>query len=223
MKLRKKILIAALSLSLGVIPAFSPNLSKAASTSPTTIEQSSVKLKLNHNSYVYNNKGKRLKYYKGKKALLKKSTRLTIKGKVEPITKVKRYYTYYSDTNGNDHPGWLPYKKIKGNYYYKIGTNAYIKCINVSKINNEELQASQGTVIVKPFLEKEAHATDKNGYFINKTFKAGTKLVVDDRIMPQDGQFYYYHVKGTNYWIGAIDIKAYPRPNGLISNHLLFI
>ena len=76
-----------------------------------------VKLYLNSNSYVYNNKGR---YLRGKNNYIKKNKAVTASGKLRKTNSVKRYYImkYNSPTgvmNSNEnlfnYLYWLPYKK----------------------------------------------------------------------------------------------------------------
>lgn len=224
MKKNKKIIgiIASIVISIFSIGISKFNNELEIVSAATSNSSTTVKLRLNHNSYVYNKKGKRLKTYKGKKALIKKSKTLTIKGKIQPIKKIKRYFFYvYVNYDPYWKPYWLSYKKIKGDYYYSIGNKGYIKCVNVKTVNGNTLQASQAVVTVKPQIGKVAYARDNSGNTITaKTFKKGQKLVIDDTDIFKTGIGFSYHVKGTNYWIDARDLKANPRPMNFITNKL---
>ncbi|TSO26734.1 SLAP domain-containing protein [Lactobacillus sp. LL6] len=226
MKLNKKIIIGATALTLGSLSvvAINTNNSNYVSASTTSTKETTVKLRLNHNSYVYDKNGKRLKKYKGKKALIKKSQKLTVKGKIEPIQKAKRYYFYDNDVNNNIIPYWLAYTKIKGNYYYSIGNKGYIKCINVKSINGDDnrLISTEATVIIKPRIGKVAHTWNKLGKQTTKTYKSGQKLIIDDTNILPNQNTYSYRVKGTDYWVSAQDLKSYPRPSHTVTSHLQF-
>ena len=76
-----------------------------------------VKLYLNSNSYVYNNKGRHLR---GKNNYIKKNKAVTASGKLRKTNSVKRYYimkdnspTGVMNSNENlfNYLYWLPYKK----------------------------------------------------------------------------------------------------------------
>lgn len=198
------------------------NLMSVNAIANTKNKKDNIVLTLNHNSYIYDKGGQRLKVHGRKLRALKKVKKLRIKSQINPINKIKRYY-FYAPTSNDDTkftPHWLPYKKIKGKYYYHIENNKYIKCINVSRINNYLVNASQATVIVKPLMSKtKAYAVDgKIGAYIkSKTFKTGTRLVVDDWNILGDAGYFSYHIKGTKYWIDTTDLKANPRPK-YISN-----
>lgn len=226
MKLSKKVIISAIGLALGGVSlattSFDTNANVANAATSTT-KTTTVKLRLNHNSYVYDKNGKRLKKYKGKSALIKKSKTVTFKGKIEPIKTIKRYYFYVVTDNGkHSTPYWLSYKKIKGSYYYSIGNKGYIKCINVSSINGNSLLSSQATVIVKPLLGKVAYAQDASGNRTTKTYKKGQKLTIDNTDILGDQLTYSYHIKGTDYWISAQDLESNPRPSNYVSPKLKF-
>ncbi|TSO26735.1 SLAP domain-containing protein [Lactobacillus sp. LL6] len=225
MKLNKNIIIGATALALGSLSvvAINTNNSNYVSASAASTKETTVKLRLNHNSYIYDKNGKRLKKYKGKKALIKKSQELTIKGKIEPIQKIKRYYFYIvTDSGKHSTPYWMQYKKIKGDYYYNLGNGSYIKCINVKSINGNSIIPSQATVIVKPFLGKTTtYATDDTGKATNKVLRKNEKLIVDNTgVLGEVGGF-SYHIKGTDYWVSSEDLKAKPRTN-YVSNKLKF-
>lgn len=225
MKLSKKLIVTAVGLALGGVSlattSFDTNANVANAATSTT-KTTTVKLRLNHNSYVYDKNGKRLKKYKGKSALIKKSQKLTIKGKIEPISSAKRYYFYGNDASGKITPYWLVYKKIKGDYYYSIGNKGYIKCINVKTVNGDDnrLIASQATVIVKPLIGNVAYAEDSSGHYTTKVLKKGQKLVINDTDILGDQLTYSYHIKGTKYWVSAQDLKANPRPSNTVTYKL---
>lgn len=226
MKLMKKIIPVfkiLLPITFLIMLGFNENLNKVDAAT-INVNSTKVKLRLNHNSYVYNKNGKRLKTYKGKKAFIKKSKTLTIKGKIEEISTAKRYYFYGENSKGKITPYWLVYKKIEGNYYYSIGNKGYIKCINVRSVNGTDnrLIASQATVTVKPLLGKVAYAEDSAGKSTTKTFKSGKKLIIDNTDILGNNTDYSYHIKGTNYWINARDLKANPRPSNTVTSKLNF-
>ncbi|TSO25552.1 SLAP domain-containing protein [Lactobacillus sp. LL6] len=223
MKLNKKIIIGATALALGSLSvvAINTNNSNYVSASAASTKETTVKLRLNHNSYVYDKNGKRLKKYKGKKALIKKSQKLTIKGKIEPIQKAKRYYFYGKLENGNRPAYWLTYKKINNDYYYSIGNKGYIKCVNVKTIDGYSLMSTEATVTIKPRIEKVARTWNKLGEQTTKTYKSGQKLIINDTNILPNQNTYSYRVKGTDYWISAQDLKSYPRPSHMVTSRIL--
>ena len=193
-----------------------------------------MKLYLNHNAYVYNNKGARL-YGKGN--YIKKNKAITAPGKLKQINSAKRYYIRYitSSTGVENFYSnqivvlyWLPYTTMNNQEYYKIGYNRYIKCINVDSIYSKELlttyahkanplSTNQATVITKDpkdINQKHIYALKK----VSKdrvenaiTLPKNTKLIVDDTAGFENKYAETYHIKGTNYYIYAGDIVKRPR------------
>lgn len=119
---------------------------KAKTTTPKT---TNAVLWLNYNTYVYNKKGQRIRWFKGTKGwqkYYKKGTKIKTKRTVKRTTKDVRYYLLYSYDTSDDtklKKYWLPYKKIKGNYFYSIGHGYYIKARNVYSVNSA-IQYSNG-------------------------------------------------------------------------------
>lgn len=187
-----------------------------------------VKLYLNHNAYVYNNKGARL-YGKGN--YIKKNKAITAPGKLKQINSAKRYYirkfTLSPSTKSYQVTAlyWLPYTTINNQEYYKIGYNRYIKCINVDSISSKEfpadnsnsLSTNQATVITKD----PKNINQKHIYALKKVSKdrvedaiilpKNKKLIVDDTVWFKNKYAETYHIKGTNYYIYAGDIVKRPR------------
>lgn len=81
-------------------------------------------------SSIYNNKGMR-NTYKGKSSL-KYSSSIDYLGKISDYN-VKNNY-YFKDTKG--YKKFASYKIIKGKAYFQIGKNAYVRVVNVSRIND---------------------------------------------------------------------------------------
>ncbi|WP_251716420.1 SLAP domain-containing protein [Lactobacillus agrestimuris] len=182
-----------------------------------------VKLYLNHNTYVYNNKGKRVY---GKGSYIKKNTIITAPGNLKKTNAIKRYYVMKivnlppeNSSNRQIILYWLPYKIIKGQEYYKINKNKYIKCINVKAINTEqnELITNQATVVVqdpKKINQSHIYALKEgpNDRAINAfTLPKYKKLVVDNNVGFSNTYAETYHIKGTKYYIYAGDIVKRPR------------
>lgn len=117
MKKNKTIFTILIAAFLGIV-SLSMNSSpvKAAST---------VKLYLNSNSYVYNNKGQRLR---GKGNYIRKNKAVTAPGKLQKTNSVKRYYVQIRH-DLQPSPDfrvdlyYLPYKTIKSQPYYKLSNN----------------------------------------------------------------------------------------------------
>ncbi|CCI84730.1 hypothetical protein FC52_GL001611 [Lactobacillus pasteurii DSM 23907 = CRBIP 24.76] len=201
-------------------------------------ESDTVKLYLNHNTYVYNNKGKRL-YGKGN--YIKKNIVITAPGKLEKTNSVKRYYIMKRSDEGTvsnyktptfTYLYWLPYTIIKNIEYYKTGPNRYIKCMNVKAIYTEALPSpyshkarllatNQETVITrdpKEINQKHIYALTKvanNRVEDAIILPKNKKLVVDDTVGFDNLIGTAYHIKNTNYYVKAFDVVRKPR-------HLVF-
>ena len=226
MKKNKTIFTIFIAIFLGIV-SLSINSSpvKAANT---------VKLYLNSNSYVYNNKGQRLR---GKNNYLKKNKTVTAPGKLQKTNSVKRYYimkdnsstgVMNSKENLFNYLYWLPYKTIKKQEYYKIGYNRYIKCINVKSIYSEDLPSpyankanelitNQATVVTKDpktINQKHIYAlkeVSKNRVVNAYVLPKNKKLVVDDTAGFDNMYAEAYHIKNTQYYIYAGDIVKRPK------------
>ncbi|RMC50778.1 hypothetical protein F5ESL0225_04075 [Lactobacillus sp. ESL0225] len=139
MKLSKKILLGSIAgiLTLGAGLPVSQQLKSTPITAATTSNNNT--LKLIHGAYVYNKKGRRLKKYCGSwsNTHLRKGTNVQYSGTVQPIEKDSKQYYLLNDDNYNQ--SWLPYKKIKGKYYYSIGHGGYINAANVNEIDGQPL------------------------------------------------------------------------------------
>ncbi|MDF7668661.1 SLAP domain-containing protein [Lactobacillus sp. ESL0703] len=176
MKLSKKIIVGSLAgiLALGTgIPLSNQNISPVAAATTTNTNT----LKLAHGAYVYNKKGQRLAKYRGSQAktYLRKNANVKYAGTIQPIEKDSKQYYLLNDDNYNQ--SWLPYKKIKGKYYYNIGHGGYINAANVNEINGQPLYVASTTVTIH----------DKNKYdnFPKKGLYVGSG---SDRILIKTGQ-----------------------------------
>ena len=161
-------------------------------------------LKLNYNSYVYNSKGKRVG-----KTVLKYHHRVKPTKKVEKTSKEKRYFIFRnkigSEVFDTESLYWLPYKKIKNNYYYQIGKNKYIKCVNVEMIGKSYVYTSEAKVQIKDYLVPYASK------YCNYKFKVNKNYTVDRSQIQSDDPLTSYRIKGTNVWIYSADVKSKPR------------
>lgn len=216
MKKNKTIFTIFIAIFLGIVSlGMNSSPVKAANT---------VKLYLNSNSYVYNNKGQRLR---GKGNYLKKNKAVTAPGKLQKTNSVKRYYTlkvlYQKNSNNSKYPSVivrrLPYKVIKGQEYYRIGINKYVKSINVTKINNKKLYTNYETLTIGTPVgnDKYVYATDSNGKQTSKILKTGSKFISDEYDILGNDSYFSYHIKGTEYWVYSMEIKKNPR-HTIISN-----
>ncbi|BDR59856.1 SLAP domain-containing protein [Lactobacillus xylocopicola] len=145
MKISKKLILGAVAGTLALGTA----IPLATTTSNTvTAATSTNKLKLAHGAYVFNKKGKRLRTYRGStwKTHLKKGATVKFTGTIEPTERDSKRFFLLDDDNYNQ--SWLPYKQIKGQYYYGIGAGGYIKAGNVSQIAGKPLYTSEATVTI---------------------------------------------------------------------------
>jgi hypothetical protein len=197
---------------LGAGFSASQQLKSTPITAATTSNNNT--LKLIHGAYVYNKKGKRLTKYRGSwsKTHLCKGTNIKYTGTIQPIEKDSKQYYLLNDDNYNQ--SWLPYKKIKGKYYYSIGHGGYINAANVNEIDGQPLYVANATVTVKP---KDNHGFS-GGYTGSGTsrtlVKPGQKLKVDciTKIPDGNSRSKVYRIAGTtDAFIYIGNIKTQPR------------
>ncbi|BDR59968.1 SLAP domain-containing protein [Lactobacillus xylocopicola] len=211
MKISKKLILGAVAGTLalgGAIPL-------ATTTSNTvTAATTTNKLKLAHGAYVYNKAGKPLRTYRGStwKTHLKKGATVKFTGAIEPAERNSKHFFLLDDDNYNQ--SWLPYKQIKGQYYYGIGAGGYIKASNVSQIAGKPLYTSEATVTIKDNFTNKPYAVgigkDKTTIKNGKTFKVDRITSVSSD--PED--LIEYRVSGTtNAFILTDSVKTKPRQN----------
>lgn len=204
MKLKQKIIltsVAALMTVFPVIGTIEPIQTVSAATKNQVNQKD--KLKLNHNAYVYNQKGKHTK------KLLRKGALIKYQGKIIQNDFADNLYFYQNYSN--DHKYQLATTKIKGADYFKIGKNQYIKAANVAAIDGNALLFKQTTVTVKTKATQLFRASGNRALTTGKFYKKGQKLVVDQlggmdvlaNSFPNA-----YHIKGTDYYIWAKDVTA---------------
>lgn len=208
MKFKQKALIGSvisvLLLSAGVV------LSNSAK--PAVSAQVANEMTLAHNSYVYNKSGKRLSKFQGskKKTYLKKGSRVHFIEKIEQIkNNDKQFYLLNKD---NYHQSWLPYHQISGNYYYSIGSGAYVKATNVNRINDKPLYTKEATVRISKKTKTYTVGLGKDKTVI----KAGKKYRVDrvTGLTTKSEPVINYRIKGTNNaFIPAEDLAIKPHQN----------
>ena len=93
---------------------------------------------LKTNTYVYNNKGQRIK---------KQGTLVTYSGSVKAASSSDDFFFYPSESSNKD-PQALKQYKIKGKVYYALGGGRYVKAVNVSKINGQYVFTKQPTYVI---------------------------------------------------------------------------
>ncbi|GAA2861549.1 SLAP domain-containing protein [Lactobacillus intestinalis] len=174
---------------------------------------------LNHNSYLYNQNGVRLKtkgkLYKNHKVKL--IGKLTEKTVTMPYTRtqyegrpVKAPY-YFLINNYGESPKrcYLSYKMIKNHPYYSLGKGQYIRAANVGHIDNHTVAATERILTVK----RNAHLWSYNLKPLSETVIKGQKVKVDALINlgnynVTNRVYCFYRIKGTQTYIYANDTKA---------------
>lgn len=167
-----------------------------------------------NNGYLYNAKSKKLS------TKIKRGQTLAYNGKIKS-TKNGKYYFYDGKKKKR-----LPYYKIKGQEYYKLGTNRYVKVADVIAVNGNYLMTTGETTgvvrktHVRTFINSNDYTNDDTMAPSDKYLKKGQKLTFDQAVTfvsqltdfdhdPYD----YYRIKGTNLFVSADDLnlsKALP-------------
>ena len=213
----------ALAALLGITAlAATPNTVSAASSAKYTPKyiKRQVVLQLNCNSYVYDRYGNRMPWFNGLYGplgyLKEDSYVYTTRNRIVRTNKDVRYFALQTKFHERKYTYglvnkkyWLPYKKIKGHYFYYIGYGAYIKARNVSFINDMP-QYSNGekamvTEITYPFI---FNSKTKKSKSLGKKYKEGDYVRVDGlrQFTGEDGyefrdadQPVYARLKGTGH------------------------
>lgn len=190
-------------------------------------------LLLNHNSYIYNKKGVRLKKFheSRKNTFAYKHSPLKYSGTIKKITSPGKKLYFLRSTWSNPYdrtlkPNYtfLPYKTIKGYQYYYLGSGGYVKVNNVSFVANQYVYTRKAviTLVKKSYMTsgKNIPIYNEKGKPTKKKLKSGSKVVVDYTVnsnLPEEDAEYdfdYYHIKGKkNGYIIAQDAKSVPRQN----------
>lgn len=133
---------------------------------------------LNHNSYLYDKNGKRIK---GAKKLLKDST-VTIKGQVKKLNAQNKKYFFIRIYWGDDWEYyqiyWAPYKIIHGKAFYPTVQGGYIRVANIKAIEGNELCATSGLATAK----RNTYFYDRHAHRTNKKIKKGKKVKVTEYV-----------------------------------------
>lgn len=143
---------------------------------------------VSQNSYVYNSKGQH------QRRLIKAGELVPYTGKVENKSN-QYFYVNYKDRKQDFYS--IKNYKIKGNYYFRIGKNQYIKANNINAINGEPLYTKQ-PIKVKIIADTYAYNKDLNQ--IDKMYRKGQTVVADQMITTGGGDFQasYFRIKGTS-------------------------
>lgn len=143
---------------------------------------------VSQNSYVYNSKGQH------QRRLIEAGELVPYTGRV--VNKSNQYfYTEYKDRQPNFYS--IKNYKIKGNYYFRIGKNQYIKANNINAINGETLYTKQP---IKVKIITDTYAYNKDLTQIDKMYRKGQTVTADQMITTGMGDFQasYFRVKGTS-------------------------
>ncbi|MDF7638454.1 SLAP domain-containing protein [Lactobacillus sp. ESL0791] len=168
------------------------------------------KLVLDHNSRVYNKNGRK------KAQVLAKGAFVKYAGKVAPISEAKDYYTaewgISKDAEGVHVAtrAWLPYRMIKGQDYYSLGKNRYIKAGNVKYIDGISLYTNKAITVtatqnLKIYRGPLNYSNSDDGNFFNPTdqvIRKGSKFKIDRNLYvtnedPDD----YYRLAGKDEYV----------------------
>lgn len=138
---------------------------------------------VSQNSSVYNSRGQR------QKQIIKAGQLVPYVGKVE-----NKNRQYFCITDENSIRSIKNYK-IKGNYYFRIGKNKYIKANNVNAISGNALY-TKGPIKIK--IVADTYAYNKDLQMIDKLYKKGQTVTADQLVTTGMGDFTdaYYRVKG---------------------------
>lgn len=208
MNFKKKIVTISLATMLMASPLALMNRQNVQVVTAAKVSQAN-RLKLNHNAYIYNRRGRRTRYNGRYKLSQGQSVRFVKKAK--PMTNSRRYY--FKDKQGNNF--YLPYARIRGSYYYQIGKNAYVKCANISQVSGQPLYVSQATVTIqagsagysyRPYLINVTQPTNHVSLYnhlpaTSNRLKIGQKVTIDSVYYNQDmsnADLTFYRVKGTS-------------------------
>lgn len=157
---------------------------------------------LGYNSYVYDKNGKRVKTNK----TLLKGDLVSYRGKVSAATDKSTFYFFASKTSNKKQK--LVSYLIKGQEYYSIGKNRYIKALNVDAINGNVVYTTQPTYVTPRsdifILNKDLEPTNKIAYH-NK------KLKIEEAVVKGSGDLaqVFYKLMGKNEFINAGDLSSY--------------
>lgn len=160
-------------------------------------------LSLNHNSYVYTRSGKRTK------KLLRKGLSYAFTGK---YAKNETATNYVFSRGKNNYQ--LKTVRIKGNDFFQIKKNQYIKVANIQSIESNQLGLSQMKVTIKKNTPILIVGADGYALSSGKTAKKGKKFTVDAEVgmnVGANSSPHAYRIKGTDTYLWVTD--AYSRQN----------
>lgn len=186
MKIHKKIIISILPILFGTL-IFTAKTNKVQATD-------TIRLSLNHNSYIYDRNGNLIK---PKKKLLKNQTVIAT-GNIEKLNENsnKKYYLLKDYQKY-----WLPYVVKKNKALYQLNNNSYIRVANVAHVGSYDgLYATSGYVTVK----KNTVFSNSKGKDTNTKVKKGTRLRITgyyslNTNTPQGYRFYQINGNPNKY------------------------
>ncbi|MDH5101252.1 SLAP domain-containing protein [Lactobacillus kefiranofaciens] len=161
-------------------------------------------LKLNTNTAVYNKKGRRISF-NGQRVFPKYSI-VNYAGKRRTKTKADDYY--YTNLTGSKSYA-VKNHKIKGQDYYYIGKGAYIKAINVGRINGNPVFRDGGATTIIP--QTDLFIYNSNLKKTKKSVKKGQKIRAVDPVVLGSGDIaqLFFRIKGTSNYVSWGDYSEY--------------
>ncbi len=198
--------------------------------SATNLPNGPVTLQVDHNSYIFNKNGHRIRSYQGKYEITPKNV-VIYAGHATNIKKPKKYYSLYWANHKNNYNNfsrnyfmvkqrfYLKYRTIKGQDYYPIGKNAYIKAKNVKFIAGKPVYKTGWTTIT---VKNNTRTYDDYNWKLKKGQKFKTKLYgywpdlsqigIPNDLHP-DHPFLYYRVKMRGKTVNVFWMNAEPKRN----------
>lgn len=161
-------------------------------------------LKLNTNTAIYNKKSQRISF-NGQRVLPKYSI-VNYAGKRHAKTKSDDYY--YTNLSGSKSYAVKNYK-IKGQDYYYIGKGAYIKAINVGRINGNPVFRDGGATTIVPQMDLFIYNSKLKK--TKQSVKKGQKIRALDPVILGSGDIaqLFYRIKGTSNYVSWGDYSEY--------------
>ena len=161
-------------------------------------------MKLNTNTAIYNKKGQRISF-NGQRVLPKYSI-VNYAGKRRAKTKSDDYY--YTNLSGSKSYAVKNYK-IKGQDYYYIGKGAYIKAINVGRINGNPVFRDGGATTIVPQMDLFIYNSKLKK--TKQSVKKGQKIRALDPVILGSGDIaqLFYRIKGTSNYVSWGDYSEY--------------
>lgn len=164
-------------------------------------------LTLNHNTFVYNKKGKRISY-EGQRKLMNGGV-VTTNSKIREAKSSDQNYFYSSADYTDKTKMAFNTTKIKGQNYLSIGNGGYIKIANV-KTANGMILFTKGPITITLLGNTRVYNSDFKD--TNKQIAAGKKVFLDKTEIDSslsDPQL-YFRIKGSNELIYWGDLGEYP-------------